>query len=69
MLDLTFLTHILDRTCNFLNGHVIKTKFRGDHHLVTKWCQGLPHKYFIDEWVIDFSGIKEGEAAFNGFSD
>src|SRR3954451_16339374 len=44
----------------------LESELRCDYHLIAKWSQRFAHELFIDKWPIDFSSIKECDAAFNG---
>ena len=44
-------------------------KLRGDDYLRAKRIKCFAHKFFVDEWAIDFSGIEKGNAKVNRFAD
>ena len=41
-------------------------KLGGDDHLFTEWREGFAHEFFVRERTVDFSGVEEGDAAFDG---
>ncbi len=41
-------------------------EFGGDHHLVTKWSQRFAHEFFVGERTVNFGGVEERYAAFDG---
>src|SRR5215831_7945085 len=36
------------------------------HHLLAQWGEGLAHEFFVYKRAVRFSGIKKGDAPFNG---
>ena len=44
----------------------LEPELRGDHHLLAERCEGLADELFVGERTVDFSGIEEGDAAFDG---
>jgi hypothetical protein len=47
----------------------LETEFGSDHHLVAHRGESFTHKLFIHERTVDFSGIEEVDAAFDGRSN
>src|SRR2546430_2824587 len=41
----------------------------GDHHLSAHWRQRLAHELFVGVRTVNFGGIEERDAAFNGRTD
>ena len=44
----------------------VESEFRGDDHLLAKRSEPFADKFFICKWTVNFSGIEEGDAAFDG---
>src|SRR5882724_8183695 len=44
-------------------------ELRGDHHLPAQWRQRLTDEFFVGVRTVDFGGIEECDAAFNGRAD
>ena len=44
----------------------IEPKLGGDHHFAAVGRQRFAYKFFVDEWAVNFGGVKEGDAAFDG---
>ncbi len=44
----------------------VEPEFGGDHHLLAEGGEGFAHQFFVRERTIDFGGVEEGDAAFNG---
>ena len=38
----------------------------GDHHLLAEGSEGFADEFFVREWAVDFGGVEEGDAAFDG---
>jgi hypothetical protein len=47
----------------------LEPELGGDHHLPAEWSEGFAHQLFVRVRAIHFSGIGEGDAAFDGGSD
>jgi hypothetical protein len=66
------LSDLLDMLWPTIHAHLlpIGTKFEpefgGDHHLPTEGSKRFAHQFFIGERAVRFSGVEEGDAAFNG---
>ena len=44
----------------------IKTELGGDHDPVAERRESFADEFFVDEWAIDFGGVEEGDATFDG---
>ena len=49
--------------------HDLEAELGGDDDLVTERREGFAHQFFVGESAIDFSGIEECDAAFDGSPD
>src|SRR5439155_3248125 len=41
----------------------------GDHHLITNWSQCFTHEFFVCEGAVNFGGVEERYATFDGRSN
>ena len=44
----------------------VEPEFGGDDHLLAKRCKSFTDQFFVDERAVNFRGIEEGDAAFDG---
>src|SRR5262249_34066508 len=47
-------------------GLKFESELRGYHHLLTEGGEGFAHEFFVRERAVNFSGIEERNAAFDG---
>ena len=44
----------------------VEPEFGGDHHLLAERSEGFAHEFFVGERAVDFGGVEERDAAFDG---
>src|SRR5271157_1372005 len=47
----------------------IEPEFGGDHYLPAEGSEGFADEFFVQERAVDFCGVKECDAAFNGSTE
>ena len=47
-------------------GLELEPELGGDHHLLAEGSEGFAHEFFVRERAIDFGGVEERDAAFDG---
>ena len=55
--------------CSPAVGIEFEPELGGDHHLLAEGSEGFAHEFFVRERAVDFGGIEECDAAFDGRPD
>ena len=65
-LDMFRLTIQACRSRTRISSTQVEPEFGRDHQLLPERSEGFAHEFFIGEWAVNLSSIKEGYAAFDG---
>ena len=52
-----------------LAGVAVESEFGGDDHFVAEGSEGFADEFLVGEGAVDFGGVEEGDALFDGGAD
>ena len=55
--------------CLPVSGSNVEPELGGDHHLLAEGRQRFAHEFFVGERAVDFGGVEERDAEFDGRPD